>query len=106
MVVPNTTGAAPSGAILSSQHHIHHHHQHEADGETDGGEVGVGAFGGFGDEFFDQTLAATITPLANPNSVFCSRSGISFFMKKTNADPSMVPNSGSSIPIMIAGILL
>ena len=49
-------------------------------------------------------LAATITPLANPNSVFCSRSGISFFMKKTNADPSMVPNKGSSIPIITAFI--
>ena len=48
----------------------------------------------------DHTLAATITPLANPNSVFCSRSGISFFMKKTDADPNMVPNKGNNIPII------
>ena len=47
----------------------------------------------------DHTLAATISPLANPNSVFCSRSGISFFMKNTNADPSIVPVSGNNIPI-------
>ena len=53
----------------------------------------------------DQTPAATITPLANPNSVFFSRSGISFFMKKTKADPSTVPAKGSNIPIISAFIL-
>ena len=47
-------------------------------------------------------LAATITPLANPKSVFCSRSGISFFIKKTKADPSIVPSKGSVIPIISA----
>ena len=45
---------APSGAIPLPQHHIHHHHQYEAQSETDGGEVSVGAFGGFGDELFDH----------------------------------------------------
>ena len=54
----------------------------------------------------DHTLAATITPLANPNSVFCILSGISFFMKKTKAEPSIVPISGSSIPMITAFISL
>ena len=44
----------------------------------------------------DHTLAATITPLAKPNSVFCSRSGISFLMKKTNADPARPSLSSTS----------
>jgi len=30
--------------------YIEEHLKHEAHGETDGGEIGVGAFGGFGDE--------------------------------------------------------
>jgi len=46
----------------------------------------------------DHTLAATMTPLAKPRRAFCRRSGMSFFMKKTKADPSMVPARGSSIP--------
>ena len=48
----------------------------------------------------DHTLAATITPLAKPNRVFCNRSGISLRIKNTNAEPSIVPASGSSIPII------
>ena len=48
----------------------------------------------------DHTLAATITPLAKPSSVFCRRSGISFRMKKTNADPSIVPARGSNNPMI------
>ena len=90
-----------------AQHHIHHHHQDEADGKADRGEVGVGALSGLGDEFLhDHTLAATITPLAKPSSVFCILSGISFFMKKTKAEPSIVPSSGSSIPMIMAFITL
>ena len=54
----------------------------------------------------DHTLAATITPLANPSSVFYILSGISFFMKKTKAEPSIVPSSGSSIPMIMAFITL
>lgn len=54
----------------------------------------------------DHTLAATITPLANPSSVFCSRSGMSFFMKKTNADPSIVPIKGINIPMITAFMTL
>ena len=54
----------------------------------------------------DHTLAATITPLAKPSRVFCSRSGISLRMKKTKADPSIVPAKGSSIPIITAFMTL
>ena len=53
----------------------------------------------------DHTLAATITPDAKPSSVFCSRSGMSFFMKKTNDDPSMVPANGSKIPISVGDMV-
>ena len=48
----------------------------------------------------DQTDAATITPEANPNNNFCNRTDISSFIRKTNAEPSIVPNSGSRIPII------
>ena len=44
----------------------------------------------------DQTEAATMTPDAKPIRIFCSRSGIAFFIKKTNADPSAVPRNGIS----------
>jgi hypothetical protein len=54
----------------------------------------------------DHTLAATITPLAKPNSVFCILSVISFFMKKMKAEPSIVPSSGSCIPMIMAFITL
>ena len=46
----------------------------------------------------DQTDAATITPEAKPNSVFCTRGDKPSFMKKTNAAPSMVPKRGMSKP--------
>ena len=36
--------------------HIEDHHEDKADGETDGGEVGMGALRGFGDEFFDHHI--------------------------------------------------
>lgn len=52
----------------------------------------------------DQTEAATITPEANPNRIFCSRSGISFFIKKTKADPSAVPRKGIIKAIIVAFI--
>ena len=52
----------------------------------------------------DHTEAATITPEAKPNSDFCKRGDMSFFMKKTNAAPSIVPNKGINkltvIPIL------
>ena len=40
--------------VLLSHHYVEDHHQHKAKGEADGREVGVGAGGGFGDEFFDD----------------------------------------------------
>ena len=46
----------------------------------------------------DHTDAATITPDAKPSRDFCRRSGISPFIKKTKAEPSMVPMSGMSSP--------
>ena len=39
-----------------SHHYIEYHHQHEADGKTDGAEVGVLAVGGFGDKFLDHDV--------------------------------------------------
>jgi hypothetical protein len=42
----------------------------------------------------DHTEAATITPEANPSRTFCSRGGISLFMKNTKADPRAVPRKG------------
>ena len=44
----------------------------------------------------DHTEAATITPEAKPSSAFCSRAGISFFIKKTKAEPIRVPAKGIS----------
>ena len=52
----------------------------------------------------DHTDAATMTPEAKPKSIFCIRTGISFFMKKTNADPIAVPARGMSRPVKIASI--
>ena len=48
----------------------------------------------------DHTDAATITPDAKPNNDFCNRSEISFFIKNTKAEPSIVPSSGISNPII------
>ena len=57
----------------------------------------------------DHTEAATITPDAKPNNSFCSCTDISSFMKKTNAEPSIVPRSGiishTSITIVISVII-
>ena len=44
----------------------------------------------------DHTEAATITPEAKPSRTFCKSSGMSFFMKKTKADPRAVPRKGIS----------
>ncbi len=56
----------------------------------------------------DQIDAATITPEAKPKSVFCKRSGIFSFMKKTKAAPIIVPKKGISsvkrIPFMFAKV--
>ena len=42
----------------------------------------------------DHTDAATITPDAKPSKIFCSIGCISFFMKKTKAEPRAVPRKG------------
>ena len=48
----------------------------------------------------DQTDAATITPEANPSNAFCNRADISSCIKNTKAEPSIVPSSGISSPII------
>ena len=48
----------------------------------------------------DHTDAATITPDAKPSNDFCNRAEISSFMKNTKAEPSIVPSSGISSPII------
>jgi hypothetical protein len=48
----------------------------------------------------DHTDAATITPDAKPSSDFCRRTDISLRIKKTKAEPSMVPSSGISSPMV------
>ena len=53
----------------------------------------------------DHTDAATITPEAKPNNDFCSRADISSFIKKTKAEPSIVPNSGIRSPIIIVVVI-
>ena len=53
----------------------------------------------------DHTDAATITPEANPNKDFCSLSDISPFIKNTKAEPSMVPSSGISNPMIIVVVI-
>ena len=45
--------------------------------------------------------AETMIPPAKPESELLSRSLISSFKKKTQAAPSVVPNNGIRIPIMI-----
>ena len=54
----------------------------------------------------DQTEAATITPEANPSSAFCRRFGISFFIKKTKADPSAVPAKGIKRAVNMASMFM
>ena len=46
----------------------------------------------------DQTLAATMTPLANPRRSFCSFSFICCPIKKTQAEPKTVPKKGIISP--------
>ena len=48
----------------------------------------------------DHTDAATITPEAKPNNVFCSRGDISSRIRNTKAEPSIVPSSGISSPMI------
>ena len=48
----------------------------------------------------DHTDAATITPEAKPNNDFCTRADISSFIRKTNAEPNIVPNSGINSPMI------
>ena len=54
----------------------------------------------------DHTAAATITPDAKPSSDFCRRSDIWSFIRNTNAEPSIVPSSGKSNPMVIVVIIL
>ena len=42
----------------------------------------------------DHTDAATITPDANPNRIFCINAGISRFMRNTKEAPNAVPRKG------------
>ena len=53
----------------------------------------------------DHTDAATITPEAKPNNVFCNRADISFFIINTKAEPSIVPNSGIRSPMIIVAVI-
>ena len=48
----------------------------------------------------DHTDAAIITPNAKPNNAFCKCIGISSFIKKTKAEPSIEPSSGISSPMI------
>ena len=48
----------------------------------------------------DHTDAATITPDAKPSSDFCNLTDISPFIKKTKAEPSIVPSNGISSPMI------
>ena len=54
----------------------------------------------------DHTEAATITPEANPSSAFCSLTGISPFIRNTKAEPSIVPSSGISNPIVSVVVVI
>ena len=54
----------------------------------------------------DHTEAATITPDAKPSRIFCRISGISFFKKKTKADPNAVPAKGIIRAIRMASIFI
>ena len=53
----------------------------------------------------DHTDAATITPEAKPSKDFCNLADISFFIKNTKAEPSIVPSSGISSPMISVVIL-
>ena len=86
--------------FLLTHYYVKYHHQDEADGKADGAEIGVLTVRGFGDQFLDHTDAATITPDAKPSSEFCSRTDISFRIKNTNAEPSIVPSSGINSPMI------
>ncbi len=46
-----------------------------------------------------QTEAATITPAANPVSALCTLLPNVFFIKKTQAEPAVVPIKGIKSPI-------
>ena len=53
-----------------------------------------------------RTEAATMTPEANPNKVFCTKSGICFFIRKTQAAPKVVPAKGNNNPMISPSIIL
>ena len=46
----------------------------------------------------------TVRPGQASSSVFCSLSGISFRIKNTKADPSIVPAKGNSSPVVLVTI--
>ena len=49
---------------------------------------------------------ATITPEANPKRAFYRRTGMSFLIRKTNPDPSIVPRKGMRRPIIIVEFII
>ena len=49
-----------------------------------------------------QMDAATITPAAKPARARCTRSPRDFFIKNTQAAPSVVPKNGIIIPIKVS----
>ncbi len=49
-----------------------------------------------------QIEAATITPAAKPASERCTKSPSDFFIKNTQAEPSVVPKKGIMIPIKVS----
>ena len=53
---PGKKGAAAAAERGSAEQDVEDHHQGEAGCEADGADVGVGAFGGFGHEFFDYHI--------------------------------------------------
>lgn len=54
----------------------------------------------------DHTEAATITPEANPNNVFCSLVDISSFIKNTKDAPNIVPKNGMTNDNIISKFMI
>ena len=54
----------------------------------------------------DHTEAAIMTPEAKPSRAFCINGLISFFNKKTQAAPKVVPRNGINSPIKVCIELL
>ena len=55
---------------------------------------------------FDRCERKPITPDAKPNSDFCNRTDISSRIKNTNAEPSIVPNSGINSPMINVVVII